>query len=124
MSTPLRIGRVVRCGRSLTANDTASLNTSLFAENLTDDPLSVITVAPMLAGGFVPGSSSGAVAPADGSGLRRSSPQRLSDEEEEEESLTLLTGVEDVSNPLEPSRGAGTTTVEDVWPVWGPRGKS
>ena len=34
-STPLRIGWVVRCGRSLTANDTASLKTSRLTWNFT-----------------------------------------------------------------------------------------
>ena len=38
MSTPLRMGMVVRCGRSFTVNETASLNTSRLTWNFTMVP--------------------------------------------------------------------------------------
>jgi hypothetical protein len=36
MRTPLRIGKVVLWGKSFTANETASLNTSLLTSNFTE----------------------------------------------------------------------------------------
>jgi len=39
INTPLRMGRVVRCGKSFTAKETASLNTSLLTSHFTAHPL-------------------------------------------------------------------------------------